>query len=49
MPLDVAGAASAYQLETTTHLPVGQCAYWEAPDLMYVNSITFDVQQFPGH
>ena len=49
VPPDIAGATSAYRLETTTHLPVGQCAYWEAPGLMYVNSITFDVRQFPNH
>lgn len=49
IPPEVVAEAAAYRLETTTHLPVGQCAYWEAPGLMYVNSITFDVQQFPHH
>lgn len=46
---EVASTAATYRLETTTHLPVGQCAYWEAPGLMYVNSITLDVQHFPDH
>lgn len=49
VPPSIAGVTSAYRLETTTHLPLGQCAYWEAPGLMYVNSITFDVRQFPGY
>ncbi len=37
-----------YELQTVTDLEVDDCyAYWEAPCLMYVNSVTVDVSQFP--
>ena len=49
IPEEFAAKSPMYCLETTTHLPVGQCAYWEAPGLMYVNTITIDVRQFPKH
>lgn len=49
IPPEMVANSPLYCFETTTHLPVGQCAYWEAPGLMYINTITLDVRQFPKH
>lgn len=39
-----------YELHTTVDLSVKEhYAYWEAPGLMYINTITLDVSQFPDY
>lgn len=48
IPEDLQGESISYELRCIYNLRVGErYAYWEAPGLMYLNTITIDVSQFP--
>jgi len=49
LPIEAANPGTMYEVHALTTLRVNErYAYWEAPGLMYVNTITVDVSRFPN-